>query len=167
MYLSLKPLVMKNLFYIAGLCTMVIFGSSFGCSNKNKIMEETPVTDSTQKSKVNSSGVIKQEGYSLPEDNASFTVESHVLKGDMLTLTVSFSGGCENHDFTGYFNGMFLKSMPPKANLLIHHNNNGDACRSVVTEKITFDLTNMRYGTKGPLIVQIPGYEKGPIEYKY
>jgi hypothetical protein len=158
---------MKKVIYISGLFSLLVIVSSFGCSNKKKISDASnaPANDSVKM--VTVIEVIKNSEYTLPENNAAFTVNSHTIKGDILTLNISYSGGCQEHVFKGYFTGMFMKSMPPKANLLIEHNSNEDACREMITKDISFNVSAMRYGTKGPLMIQIAGYANNPIEYKY
>ena len=35
--------------------------------------------------------------------------------------------------------------MPPQTQIFLHHNSNGDNCRAVKTEEVSFDLTTIRY----------------------
>ena len=51
------------------------------------------------------------------------------IDGDTLQLTVSYSGGCEEHEFKLVAWNYFLESNPVQAHVLLAHNANGDLCR--------------------------------------
>ena len=65
------------------------------------------------------------------------------MDGTCLKMAVTYGGGCKDHTFGIYWNGIVAKSMPPKANLFLSHNSNEDHCRSVKTENLAFDLSEM------------------------
>lgn len=64
---------------------------------------------------------------------------------DFLVLNVSYTGGCETHDFEVLSNGKYTATYPPEIVLHIKHYNNGDFCRGVIDEKRYFDLTPLQY----------------------
>lgn len=64
---------------------------------------------------------------------------------DFLVLHVSYSGGCEDHDFEVLSNGKYTATYPPEIELHIKHYNNGDYCRGVIDEKRYFDLRPLQY----------------------
>ena len=87
-------------------------------------------------------------------------------ENDVLTVIFRYSGGCKEHDFNAYFSGGWLKSLPPQAIIDFEHlNPDNDACRSLVKDTVQFDLTPLRYGTSGSVVVKWP-QEKG-IETTY
>lgn len=87
-------------------------------------------------------------------------------ENDVLTVIFRYSGGCKEHDFNAYFSGGWLKSLPPQAIIDFEHlNPDNDACRSLVKDTAQFDLTPLRYGTSGSVVVKWP-QEKG-IETTY
>ncbi len=62
------------------------------------------------------------------------------VDGDTITLTVEYSGGCGEHDFALCWDGSWIKTLPMKVGLTLSHDANGDMCRAMISEDITFDL---------------------------
>lgn len=106
--------------------------------------------------------------YQPSKDMAPFTIKSAAVKEDFLTVTVEYSGGCETHNFNLISRGMYMKSMPPQLPIMLDHDNNGDACREVKSEKLVFDLKPARYGneTSGEVHLRLDGWDEKLI-YKY
>ena len=112
--------------------------------------------------------VTVDDSYSQPEDMASVDISKVEITGDILSINVSYSGGCAEHEFKLYFNGMYMKSLPPKVNLMLFHDNKGDSCRSIVEKTLKFDLKNIREKgkTTGEIMVKVSGMENA-LSYKY
>ena len=70
--------------------------------------------------------------------------DAPVLEGDILTLTLSYSGGCARHDFTLVTAGYFLESNPVQLNLHLVHDAHEDPCEAYPTEQYEFDLAPLR-----------------------
>jgi hypothetical protein len=137
----------------------VLLTLSLGCNGKKKGAK-------TPKPEVKL--VVAENGFVEPENNAPFTVKSVKVKGDILNIEVEYSGGCEKHEFDLFFNGIYMKSMPPKAGLILVHKNNDDNCRQLITETLKFDLTPTRYGdTKDYTIIFSLNNFKDEFEYSY
>ena len=64
------------------------------------------------------------------------------VKGKCLEIEVEYSGGCGGDVWTLAWNGMLMKSLPPKANIYLHLKDE-DACREVVRKKISFDISSI------------------------
>lgn len=77
--------------------------------------------------------------YTLESDD-----DAPVLEGDILTLTLSYSGGCARHDFTLVTAGYFLESNPVQLNLHLVHDAHEDPCEAYPTEQYEFDLAPLR-----------------------
>jgi hypothetical protein len=138
---------------------LIILTLIWSCNGKKK---------GTKTPKPEIKSVVTESGFVEPENNASFTVKSIKVKGDILNIEVEYSGGCQKHEFELFFNGMYMKSMPPKAGLILVHKNNGDNCRELITETLKFDLTPTRYGdTKDYTIIFSMNNYKGEFEYSY
>lgn len=126
-------------------------------------------TDAVATSNESFNNVIVDKEYVLPKENGDFKVLEATIEGDILTLKVSYGGGCETHEFNAYFNEMYMKSLPPKAAIFIEHKNNNDHCKKMITEDLKFDLTNVRYPGKDKdytIMIGVTNYE-GYLEYKY
>lgn len=116
-----------------------------------------------------SSLVIVNPEFIAPEENDAFEITNAEIKGNDLILNVTYSGGCQEHEFKAYSNNMYMKSMPPILGLFIAHNSNGDNCRTLVEKTLRFDLSSVKYpGTDSDytLMLRINNW-KGDLEYKY
>ena len=86
------------------------------------------------------------------------------LAGDILTLTVSYSGGCARHDFTLVADSRFQESDPVLLNVHVVHDGHDDPCEAYPTERRVFDLTPLKrlyrdaYGVdEGVVVVRLMG----------
>ena len=70
--------------------------------------------------------------------------DAPVIEDDTLTLTVSYSGGCEHHDFALVTSGLFLESYPVQLAVAVAHDANGDRCEAYLTTEYEFDLTPIK-----------------------
>lgn len=110
--------------------------------------------------------LILQSGFSEPKDNSSTEINSLAIDGNILTIDVSYSGGCQEHDFKLYFDGNYMKSLPPKANFILVHNNQNDACREFITEKLQFDISKSKYEGQNEIVVMVNN-SSSKASYKY
>ena len=74
----------------------------------------------------------------------AYTINAATLQGDMLTINVSYGGGCETHVFTLVAEERFLESFPVQLRVSLAHNANGDTCEAWLTEDYHFDLTPLK-----------------------
>ncbi|HLV53796.1 MAG TPA: hypothetical protein VKY29_07240 [Cryomorphaceae bacterium] len=73
---------------------------------------------------------------------------------DHLVLSVSYSGGCEDHDFALNSRGDYAATYPPELKVTLFHDSHGDRCRSTIDTKLWFDLTPAQYpGTNRVLLI--------------
>lgn len=136
--------------------TIILLVLATGCKSKKKATETTTEEETTTEapdklySASDISGtrndvlVIDPKFTAADKDNGTFTIESAEIQGDQIVMIVSYSGGCENHDFRLLFNGNYMKSMPPKAELFLLHDAHGDACRSLIKEEIKVDISQLK-----------------------
>ena len=76
--------------------------------------------------------------------NDEYTLNSATIGEDTLKINVSYSGGCEDHQFTLVASESFLESFPVQLPIFIAHNANGDTCEAYPTEDYNFDLTPIK-----------------------
>jgi hypothetical protein len=99
-------------------------------------------------------------------------IDAKLRENDILSTVVSYSGGCEKHEFTlGAIPGVTNTDSRLHANLVLGHENNGDTCKKIVRERLDFDLSPLKekyrqvYGVKaGSIILQLINK---PINIKY
>ncbi len=74
--------------------------------------------------------------------NAPFIIKSIELMGEESEIKVSYVGGCKTHDFMLFVaDKILIDSQPTSINLNLSHDDGGDRCKSIVTEKLVFDLS--------------------------
>ncbi|MBN4062530.1 hypothetical protein JYU20_04960, partial [Bacteroidales bacterium AH-315-I05] len=110
--------------------------------------------------------IIVDKSFKGDSLGAIINIDTATTKGDTLFLKVSYSGGCKEHKFKLYWNGGYMKSMPPQAKLYLFHNNNGDVCRRLIKETIKFNVSPIQYQGQHTVILSVNKY-KQRIKYKY
>lgn len=72
-----------------------------------------------------------------------FKINKSSINTNILTLNVSYGGGCKKHSFKLYSTQGIYYSNPPQADVYLSHNANGDLCEAYITKNIKFDLSPM------------------------
>lgn len=98
------------------------------------------------------------------QNSAPVNFESVVLTGDILTLKFSYSGGCEKHEFALVGMEAMAKSLPPIRSIVLYHNNNGDSCRELITETLSYNIALFGYQSGKEIKLMLEGWEE-PIMY--
>jgi len=106
---------------------------------------------------------IVVDDFSAYKDGASTTITSVTIEENTMIIKVSYSGGCEKHEFTLAGSKLIQKSLPPKRGIMLYHKNNGDSCRSIVEEELHFNITNLAYDSKETMLL-LEGW-KTPVSY--
>lgn len=128
-----------------------------------------PTTSSEEITVSDAKSIIVNPDFVTPETNGSFEVTDAKISGDVLIIDVTFSGGCKEHEFNAYWNGVMMKSMPPKIGLYIEHKTNDDNCRKVINETLRFDLSNLKPESHQNNYTIMVGFSnfKSYLEYSY
>ncbi|MEM1355122.1 MAG: hypothetical protein AAGC44_15700 [Planctomycetota bacterium] len=69
-----------------------------------------------------------------------FQLDSAVVEGNVLKITVTYAGGREEHAFALYWSGISTRSRPPQLPMVLKHDANGDMAEALITRTIEFDL---------------------------
>ncbi len=94
-----------------------------------------------------------------------FEINETRVTGDILTLSVSYSGGCQSHQLKLYSTRAVMESLPPQASAWLSHNGNGDMCEAYITEEVTFNLSELKDREHGSLLLRLHPYrQQTPIE---
>lgn len=103
-----------------------------------------------------------------------YTLNSATITDDTLNISVSYSGGCEDHQFTLVVSDTFLESFPVQLHASIAHNANGDTCEAYPTDNYRFDLTpiktlyqNAYRQEAGTIILRIKNAPNGELVYEF
>jgi len=76
--------------------------------------------------------------------SAPYSLTNAVIHDDILSVTVSYSGGCKDHEFYLYGPLTLQTSDPSNVTAYLIHESNADACEALVTETRQFDLTPLK-----------------------
>lgn len=103
-----------------------------------------------------------------------YALNSATITGDTLNISVSYSGGCEEHQLTLVVSETFLESFPVQLHAFIAHNANGDTCEAYPTDNYRFDLTSIKkmyqkaYHQKaGTIILRLKDAPDGELTYEF
>ena len=134
------------------LCLMVLF--AIGCGQGSDTATEDTVAatpdDVVDPPPYTGEVVINDMGMAVDQwGSDDYEIETGdgqvpVIADDTLTLTVSYGGGCETHDFTLVASDVFMESYPVQLGVTLAHDANGDTCEAYLTEAYEFDLTPIK-----------------------
>ena len=103
-----------------------------------------------------------------------YYLDAVAITDDTLRLTVSYSGGCEPHEFTLVTSGAFLESSPVQLAISVAHNANDDPCEAFPTEDYYFDLTDIKalyqevyQQDAGSIILLLENAPNGQLVYQF
>ena len=106
-----------------------------------------------------------------------FDLDSAAVSGDILTISVSYKGGCRGHDFVLTASDSFRESSPVQLSMVLTHDANDDPCEAYPTQQLRFDLTPIkeRYqaaygqdsGTVLLLLQPLPLADDQPLVYQF
>lgn len=111
--------------------------------------------------------IIINKDYQWPGTTDAFNILEQKVVGDTLITTVEYGGGCQEHIFTMNTTSAWMKSMPPKLNLWLEHENNNDMCRALIREDLRFNLKPIRYSAAQSIIIIVNGAEEKSVLYRY
>ena len=104
----------------------------------------------------------------------AYTLNSATITDDTLNISVSYSGGCEDHQFTLVVSEAFLESFPVQLPVSIAHDANGDTCEAYPTESYRFDLTPIKtmyqkaYRQEaGTIVLRLKDAPEGNLIYEF
>ena len=128
----------------------------FACNNTREVLDVDPIN------------VKKAQIGDVTQESAQTTITSVNLEGNILSLDIEYSGGCQDHSFEFIGSAAVMKSLPAKRAVKLVHDSNGDTCRELVSETIKFDIRALAVTeTTGSEIILLLDGVKEPISYVY
>lgn len=96
-----------------------------------------------------------------PMDNHPVNITAAAIKGNTLTIDVSYSGGCQEHRFDLVGNEAIAKSLPPQRSIRLVHTGEPDACEALVRQTLSFDISNLAYKQEAgsEIILRLEGWD--------
>lgn len=85
---------------------------------------------------------LPMDAYSLAE---TMTIEAKTLR-----VSVSYGGGCEDHEFAACWDGTITRSNPSSLSLTLAHNAHNDLCDAFITRDLFIDVSSLPAGFGAP-----------------
>lgn len=96
--------------------------------------------------------------------NDSYIINNVSIYQNQIIVSLSYSGGCGGAEFIAIWNGMLMKSYPPKANIELRLRDNDD-CEALVNEKVYIDITPLINEVgNGGVFVHLNGWD-APLDF--
>jgi hypothetical protein len=102
-------------------------------------------------------------GVSVELKDDFFTIDNAEIMGQRLKVNVTYSGGCGNAEFRAVWNGMAMKSMPPKVNLKLYLDDS-DNCEALISKQIIIDLSKFKQVSADRVLIRLAGKDE-PMMY--
>lgn len=81
----------------------------------------------------------------LSKTSDPMTISSIQIDGNVMTVEVTYSGGCGEHSFQVIGSSTIAKSLPPIRSIQLVHNANKDECKKMIIQKIKVDISDLAY----------------------
>jgi hypothetical protein len=119
------------------------------CHNKST----TKTSSGSGPEKINK--VIVDPEVDMTSTGAYYKVDSLFINENILSVLVSYSGGCKDHSFQLFSDGMYAKSIPPQLSLSLKHIANDDQCKKIIKQELKFDVSDLKYKGNNTVILKI------------
>lgn len=145
---------------------LVIGVALIGCKAK-ETATTTPVEEEVITTAPNPKQAYLDEAITIPvqlDETADIRAETDAFNiqkieqiKNFLVLTISYGGGCREHDFVLVHNGAYKESMPPQLDVQLRHNAHDDRCRALLTQQYKIDLSTLQYTGSDKLVLNFAG----------
>jgi len=112
---------------------IIILGVSLGCGSK-QLATDTPISK-------NLAAKVPIVEMNFSKETDAYTITDAEVDGKTLRISVSYSGGCDEHTFELFTDGLLMKSLPPKQRFFLKHFAHEDGCERVIEQDLAFDLS--------------------------
>lgn len=107
-------------------------------------------TSSTNQQK--GSPVIIDSSFNVNNKNMRMNILNMQLNKDLLTIEINYSGGCKEHQFNLYSNGITENN---NLQLFLVDAQTEDFCKMLLTDTLNFNLSNLKTLNKSKLNITI------------
>jgi len=87
--------------------------------------------------------VVSTECRGAPAD--PLHLATMAVEGDLLRVTVVYTGGCAQHAFAACWDGLVQETAPPRTSLTLHHDANGDTCEARLSHEVLIDVSDLAF----------------------
>lgn len=62
------------------------------------------------------------------------------IDGYFARIAVSYEGGCQDHSYEAWWDGTYMKSLPPRVAIILVHDANDDPCKALVSDELEIKI---------------------------
>jgi len=98
--------------------------------------------------------------------SSDYIIENVTLTDSIIHILVRYPRSMASSDFDLIFNGSYLKSLPPQANLLLKHNVGKGKGKKPTSKELLFNISKLKYPRQKSVLLKIKSYPE-KILYEY
>jgi len=96
--------------------------------------------------------VLTNDFSSYARNSSDTQIINTFLADSILTLNISYSGGCEKHSFELIGSKMIQRSLPPVRGIMLIHHANNDDCRELIKQELRFNVNKFKFQSDGIML---------------
>jgi hypothetical protein len=132
---------------------VVILIASFSCKTKKQVIRTVVAPQSV------CVPIIKIEQEDEWAAGDFYNIDTMYWRSNCIEVVANTSGGCGMRNYTLLWNGVSMKSYPPRVSLMLKLDKQ-DACRAIVYDTLRFDpRVLLETNQKGEVWVRLNGFE--------
>lgn len=135
-----------------------IVGIVLALSSFNSCKTNAPVSNTNNDASIKH--IIIDTKTNMLDTGDAYNIDSIKINKDILSLFVNYSGGCQQHSFELYNNGISTRSLPPQTSISLKHLGNKDMCRQLISEEVKVNISSLKDKSKSPLILMFSNGQK-------
>lgn len=89
----------------------------------------------------------------------TYRIKSFSLNENILSIEVTYRGGCGKHNFELLSNGLLKKSLPPQYDVYLEHLKENETCNEEQMQTLRFDISPLNRMGNPKIIVNINSNE--------
>jgi|GEM_PF-2598139 len=140
-YLKINRITLKPVLYSWFISFTVILFSCDNDEDANFNINDEKVNVIIEQALYDSFAVDRSSNNGSQKDSDPYFIKSAKIEGVRLEIDVSYSGGCEEHTFDLFWPEFANQIYPPKLEVYLSHNANGDLCEAAINETLSIDLS--------------------------
>jgi hypothetical protein len=97
-----------------------------------------------------------------------FDINAIWIEGNVMHLSISYSGGCGEHTFQCIGSPQISKSLPPKRSISVIHTNHEDFCKKRITDTLKINIEALAYKQEdgSEIILNVVNWNS-PLLYRF
>lgn len=139
--------------------------------NTDNIKEEKSQSANAEKNKTNTTKNVKEQqadkageiknvildnNREQPEATGkTYRIKSFSIAGDVLSIDITYRGGCGKHTFELYSNGFLKKSLPPQIDVYLEHVKENETCSDEIKQTLKFNISALKKSGNALIVVNI------------